>query len=289
MRVDRGFVKRNLILIKIVSSMLASNQFKKYRKELIFMLRKGLNTYPYDFVLKYNLNDEKVYRDQEGPYVIHNGRKLYFPDTEKYSDDVVLKTHLLSRIEQDIESPHRYLDADEDMNNVVFLDIGCQEASLPLEFVDRLKHLYLFEVENEWNNPLSLSFSDWKDKVTIVNKFVGRQNNDHEIKISDYINNLIEKKELDPFKDRVFVKMDIEGAEEEVFADLTRVMNKLNHISVALCVYHKRTAESKIMELLPEGYVMRVRDTFMLFNPYDRDFKFPYFRHGVARIERGVK
>lgn len=211
---------------------------------------------------------------------------MFFPTSEKYSEELIKKTHLLSETEQDIDSPHRYLDENEDMENYVFFDIGCQEASLPLEFVDKLKHLYLFEVEKEWNDPLNLTYERWNDKVTIINKFVSDNDSEESISLSKFILQLDEEGKLDLKNDRIFIKMDIEGSEELVFADLIEILKNAKHVKVALCVYHKYATEETIKNMLPEGYVMRTRATYMLFQPFGKDFKYPFFRHGVARIER---
>lgn len=286
MRIDKSFFKRNAVLLKILLSTMIRMDYRKYRKEIVFLLRHGLNTYPYDYILNYSLDSEKLYKDISGSYVIHKGKKLYFPNSEKYSEDIILRTHLLSNMEQDIESPHRYLDINEDMMDVVFFDIGCQEASLPLEFVDKLKHLYLFEAEREWNRPLLSTFDEWKNKVTLVNKYVGNKCSNNEIKISDYILNLVDSGKLNLEKDRIFIKMDIEGAEESVFSDLVQIMPMIKRLSLAICVYHKSNTEQRIIEMMPEGYTVRQRETYMLFDPFGKDFRYPYFRHGIVRIER---
>lgn len=282
-----SFLKRNIKLVSIIIQLIIRGELVKYKREVGFLIKHGLNTYPYDYIFKYNVSNEKIGRNSLGnTYVLHGGRQLFFPTSEKYSEELIKKTHLLSTTEQDIESPHRYLDEDENMEKYVFFDIGCQEASLPLEFVDKLKHLYLFEVDSEWNNPLERTYAEWADKVTIINKYVGDNDSDNTIRLSSFISHLQQENQLDLSCDKIFIKMDIEGAEESVFADLLAIMKQAKNMKIALCLYHKYNTENRIREMVPDGYYMRTRDTYMLFQPLNNDCRYPFFRHGVARVER---
>ncbi|MCR4754330.1 MAG: hypothetical protein K5868_02250 [Lachnospiraceae bacterium] len=282
------FMKRSIRLLGIIFCLIIKGDLSRYRREIYFLIRHGLNTYPYEYIFRYNLENEVIGLDEitGNNYVLHNGRRIYFPISEKYTGDMIKKTHFLSVIEQDVESPHRYLDQDEDMSECIFFDVGCQEASLPLDFVDKLKHLYLFEADEEWNTPLSLTFKEWNEKVTVVNKFVSDSNSNGNISLSSFILQLEKEGKIDLEQDKLWIKMDIEGSEETVFADLISIMKRSKCLKIALCLYHKYTTEDCIRKMLPEEYIMRTRNTYMLFQPFSKDCRYPFFRHGVARIER---
>ncbi len=85
--------------------------------------------------------------------------------------------------------------------------------------------------------------------------------------------------------------MDIEGFEIEVLKDILPLMNKFKNMKLAICVYHRADHEDIIRNMVPNDYDCRVRNGYMIFTyekdlPGNRNPEFPYFRHGVMRIER---
>ncbi len=221
-------------------------------------------------------------------YVIHNGNRLYFP---RMIRKTLLKEMYTSlRIEQDNKSPHKYLYPGENLDGYVVFDCGCAEANFTLDVIEQAKMAYLFEGDSKWIMPLKATFSQWKNKVQIINKFIGEMG-DETISLRKYIEMLVKKGRLDPESDKVFIKMDIEGNEVKVLRDILPILNSFKNIKLAVCVYHRADHEKVIKDLLPCDFVCRVRNGYMVF-VYEHELPggiepaFPYFRHGVMRIER---
>ena len=226
----------------------------------------------------------KVYTDEHNgmKYVIENSKKLYYPDS--FSDRHISYCYQSILIEQDRRSPHLYLDDGEDLRNVILFDCGCAEGSLTFSHIDEIAHSYMFEGNNEWIAPLRATFEPWKDKVTVVNGFLGVEQG--QISLCRFIQDLINNGEIDCLHDEVFIKMDVEGAEPDLLKDISSVLNRINHVRLAVCAYHRHGDEERIIGAIPPGFSYRVRDGYMLFYEYEDTLIFPYFRHGVIRIER---
>lgn len=77
-----------------------------------------------------------------------------------------------------------------------------------LEIVDKAKHVYLFEAEESWIGDLEKTFAPWKEKVTIVRKYVSDIDDDNNVRLDSFFNKSI----LKP----TFIKIDVEGAEMNV-------------------------------------------------------------------------
>ena len=227
-------------------------------------------------------NDIEFDKDLRLKYVPVNGKKLYYP--EEYSDRHLRCCFRSVWIEQHPESPHLYLDEGEDLKDTVLFDCGSAEGNLPFMHIEELKHAYLFEGDGSWIRPLNATFAGWKDKVTIVNGFLG--SGDGMISLGKYIEKLIDDGYIDPVTDKVFIKMDVEGFEPDLMKDISSVIKRFSDIRIAVCVYHKHDDERKVIDLIPDGFTYRTRPGYMFFSSYEPEIRFPYFRHGLLRIER---
>lgn len=270
------------ILLERKEELISTNvQYKPY---LEYIENTGdINSFNMPFVVKYQNINIKIYYDKIAKlkYVIHNGKKLYYPSNVK--KNYIISAYKSVLCEQDIESPHRYLNYEEDLKDYVVFDCGTAEASLSLDLVEVVKHIYLFEAEKMWEEPLKNTFSQWKDKITFINKYVGNGEK-NTISLGEYIKGIEEKKEIDLENDKIFIKMDIEGAEEDAIKTLIDIMQRGRNIKMAICVYHRQQAENFIRNIIPREYYVKERNGYMLF--WNNGTEFPYFRHGVIRIER---
>jgi hypothetical protein len=133
--------------------------------------------------------------------------------------------------EQDEASPHQYVNCREEFKGRVLLDIGAAEGIISLNVVDIVEHIFLFECDENWIEALNATFEPYKNKVTIIKKFVSNINDDYHLTIDHFlegemINNL-------------FIKMDIEGAELSALQGAERVLKEANDLRLAICTYHR--------------------------------------------------
>lgn len=247
-----------------------------------------INVFNDNFVEKYdNFKCEIIYDDNCSMfYVKHEGKKLYYPNNYKRKTEV-FNTYTSVYMEQDMLSPHRYLcEADDLAGNIIF-DCGSAEASFSLGIIEQVKHIYLFEADPVWIPALKKTFEPWHDKITIINKFVNdRSEAPKIISLYNYIRELEQKNKLDLKNDKIFIKMDIEGAEENVLSDIRDILKEAENMKLAVCVYHTQRAENLIVNTLPPEYEAVPNPGFILWLYQKKKLDFPYFRRGVLRIEK---
>ncbi len=209
--------------------------------------------------------DKKMY------YGDWNGRRLYWKRGET-KRSVQRNIHYL-RIEQLPQSPHRYL-LPKDLPIATVADLGAAEGSFALDIIDRVGHVYLFECDPEWEEPLAATFAPWKEKITIVSKYIGRNCDNEHTTLDEYFRD----KSLD------FIKADIEGAEVDAIAYGKEIMkNKVR--AAAICLYHRSTDENDVLSLLYEyGYQCEVNPRHMFF--HEGDNPKDWLRRGVVQAQR---
>lgn len=135
-------------------------------------------------------------------------------------------------MEQDPRSPHRYFDHIEEFRRKTLLDIGAAEGILSLMAIEKVEHVYLFECEDDWMEALHKTFEPWKEKVTIVPKYVSDKDDNDNIRLDTF------------FKDiphpNLFLKMDIEGMERKALAGAKQLFAERGNVSFSICTYHLR-------------------------------------------------
>jgi Methyltransferase FkbM domain len=254
-----------------------------FKKELAFLNMKfeaapGVekiyySVIPYPFILQYDYHKLAVHRDEEAGmfYVFLDGKKLYYHKGFTNIQDVQ-KSFTFISIEQHPDSPHRYLDDFFAVNeNDVVADIGAAEGNFSLMVVDKVKKLIIVETEPIWIEALQKTFEPWKDKVKIVNKFVGETNNEHTITLD----------KLEDEHPLTVIKMDIEGAETGVLRNAESYIREKD-IKMAVTVYHKQTDADEIKALVEKnGYETVFSKGYMLF--IHDTLRPPYFRHGLIK------
>ncbi len=208
---------------------------KSPKLECFQFIRKYTYAYPflYDFIFEYEDFETDVHKDiNRGlKYVVHKGsKKLYFPG--EYTDYKIQKLYRSLVIEQDIRSPHHYVDSIDEFSGKVLLDIGSAEGIVALEAIDMVDFVYLFECELRWIEPLKATFEPWKDKIQIVRKYVSDYNDETTVTLDDFLK--------DKPKDHLFLKMDIEGAERQALAGGRILFSEATDLQFAICTYHKR-------------------------------------------------
>ena len=207
-----------------------------------FMGKYGITAYPYPFIFEYkNLPVECVWDEQANMhYIMHKNRRLYYPAI--YEKDYIIEYHKSLLIEQDDRSPHQYIRNMERLKDKTLLDIGAAEGIFTLSNIDIINHSYLFECDDLWIKALNQTFAPWKNKITIVPKYVSDREDENSITIDLFLK--------DKEKKDIFLKMDIEGYEQAALSGAIKTFQEEKDIDYSICVYHKKNDAVEINDFL---------------------------------------
>jgi predicted RNA methylase len=233
---------------------------KYYRKDLHL---------PYPFALKYRKMNFEVEVDEATslPFLIHNGRKLFFPRGMNKKE--IKETYRELLTEQDSESAHRYVDSLDRLSGKALLDIGAAEGIISLDAVDVAKYIYLFEYQQEWIEALEATFAPYAHKVEIVKKYVSNADSDNSTSLDSFFTDK-------PFDD-LFLKMDIEGSEMNALEGASNILSKGKNINFAICIYHNEDDYKLIPAFLQNyGYDCEITQGYILLGNW-------WLRKGVVR------
>jgi len=221
----------------------------------------------------------------ELPFVMHDGKKLYFPGDWKeprvvyayanYIDSESLTGKGLKEC-----SPHQYQsDEFKVEEGDVLVDVGCAEALFALDVIDKVSKVYLIENDKQWFKPLDLTFAPWKNKVVILHKTLSDNDSDGSVTLES----IVSKEAGRP----VFVKMDIEGGELPSLLGAERFLKTTKQkLKLAACVYHRVNDAEIIGKLLKEcGFSYTFSSGYILTGFLD-DSLLPTLRKGVVRAEK---
>lgn len=217
-------------------------------------------------------------------FVNHNGKKLYLP--KGWSKEAAIKYYLRFIERENIlggdfttKSPHQYQSnlVHVEKGDIV-IDAGAAEGLFALDNVEKAKFIYLLEVEPEWIEALKASFEPYKEKVQIVPKFLSNIDSKNNITLSS----LLKGKKNESF----FIKMDVEGVEEDVLSSNESFLDSENTIKISCCTYHCKEHATTIPALLNKhNFKTEMSDGFMVFY-WDPNLNMPYFRKGLVRAIR---
>jgi hypothetical protein len=207
-----------------------------------FMGKNGFSPYPYPFRLKYKNLPVDCFPDKQVGlhYVVHAGKRLYFPDN--YSKIRAVNSYRFLSMEQDIASPHCYVENSSRLAGKTLLDLGAAEGLFSLSVIDIVNHACLFECEENWMKALNATFAPWKDKVTIVPKYVSDTNDAETVTIDRFL----EGKD----KTNLFLKMDIEGYELAALKGAEKTLREATDIDFSICTYHRENDAVEIKNCL---------------------------------------
>ena len=238
-------------------------EIKRYFINLKFTI------FPYEFNQKYYNLHINVFFDNEGSmnYVFYENKRLYFPDN--YNRDAVERYFVSLLLEQDLNSPHRY-ETDQYMvkEGDKIVDIGAAEGIWALNYVEIAKHIYIFECDKNWVKALQKTFEPWKEKVTIIGKYVSDRNDAENITLDECLNNASIN----------FVKIDAEGMEMSILRGGKALFTNNQDIKLLVCTYHKQNDAIEIKDFLEllhyqteysKGYILFIYDE-LLNEPYAR-------------------
>ena len=222
--------------------------FRKPRNEKEEALREwgtvGPCPYPYLWIREYEkaLCSIKVQRENGLPYVEHRGCKLFFRKDMTEKD---IRTNYLGlRIEQDKRSAHCYVSDYSVMEGRTLLDVGSAEGIFTLDTIEYIRHAYLFESEDLWIEALHATFEQWKEKITIIKKYVSDTDDEHNLCLDAFF--------CDKPTDHLFLKMDIEGYERKALNGARHLLATASSIVGAVCIYHKKDDPQVIGQILTD-------------------------------------
>ncbi len=274
-------LNREVILQKVLLFYLR-NDDTQFKTEIKFLEQIGrIEVFPYRQI-KY-LTNAQVFMDhsKQMPYVLHNQKKLYFP--KSFSEAHALKIYKNFIESENLlggnyieKAPHQYQSEKVFVKkNDIVLDIGCAEGLFALDVIDLANKVYLIENDPFWIDSLKATFEPYKDKAVIINKTIS-STDDHE---NIRLDTLLKKDNIS----QVFIKIDIEGNEEEVLKANKDLLIKKGDFRITCCTYHRHD-DARNMELFLKemNFETEFSDGYMLFF-YDTNFKAPFFRHGLIR------
>ncbi|MDR3002294.1 MAG: FkbM family methyltransferase [Fibromonadaceae bacterium] len=267
--------------------------------------------FPYLWANEYKAKNFSCEKDENCKlfYAESQGLKLYFPKVYDVDVDVdeecqrkgCQNSAAFFAMEQDLLSPHRYVTKENKMwgtlerneNEIpketaffveqgdIVADIGASNGNFSISVVEKAKHIYLFEADKIWNEPLQKTFEKYKDKITIVNKYVSDVDGENSVTLDTF------------FKDKEvnFIKIDIEGYEQQLLNGAKNVLQRKN-VKCSICTYHKTQDAKDFENFFKElGYETYFTDGYM-FLPFEcspNGLQSPnpsYLRKAVLRVRK---
>ncbi len=275
---------------------------KAYEKELAYLKeKKHLSIFPYPSTKKLGKIEAKYDFRKNMNYILHKGKRLYFPSS--YSKALSIETYKNFIENEDLlgegyksSSPHAYFSKDFCFEkDAIIFDLGCAEGLVSLDLAEKASKIILFESDKKWIKALKESFAPWKDKVIIINKLVSSKDSNTSITLETAFKKHIENAEnsADLKNKKLFVKMDIEGYEQDVLeSSKDWIVKHIDRLHIACCTYHKhndaqdiaaffkQVAQDSHKELssqFSEGYLLAYKTDQILA---------PYFRKGLLRVKK---
>lgn len=274
-------IEQQILKEKIINFLLSipSDNLTKEQKDVLEFLKSNpLSTFPSGFTFKYNKDNITVYTDPENglKYVMHENKRLYFK--RKSSKRGVRRNYTNLLLEQDIQSAHRYLTDSFTVNeNDIIFDIGAAEGNFTLSVIEKVKKAYLFETDPKWLEAMQATFSPWKDKIEIVNKYVSDKDGKDTVKLDSFTKGNMNAD---------FLKIDVEGAELSVLEGAMELINSNKDIKIAICTYHNQDDEAILSGYLKkQNFEISTSSGYMIFT-LDKNQRPPYLRRGLIRATK---
>ena len=279
LRQNKYASKKNLIELFFSQN---PSELITYQEEMLFLKEFGIvDAFPYKQIKKLDQVNCGFDSEKKLPFVVHREKKLYFPldwsiaRMEKNYRNYIERENLLGG-KYTKKAPHQYTTPSFQVErNDILVDVGCAEALFSLDSIEQVKHVYLFECDEKWIAPLEATFSNYKNKVTIIMKNIGDENSEQSTTLQSFFN--------DFRNESFFIKMDIEGSEEKAIVSSLDFLTSKNNFKLACCTYHRANHAQTISQKLTEiGYDVHFSEGYMLYFEDDNQIP-PYFRKGLIR------
>jgi hypothetical protein len=216
------------------------------------------------------------------PFVLHNGKKLYFP--KSFSENDAKQAYLNVVVDENIigggfleKTPHQYTTNEFFVKNGdVIFDVGAAEGLFMLDNVEKVSKGFIFEADPSWIEALKATFEPYKDKITLINKFAADYNSS--------TTQMLDSCDITG-ANSIFIKMDVEGFELKALEGAKNRIHSNADIRIACCTYHKQNDVAILTQYLRDrGYYIELSEGYMLFFR-DNTIKPPYFRKGLIRAK----
>ncbi len=257
-----------------------------YLEELDYVMRKGVCHFPYEQQKTVGEVETGYDRRKKMPYVIHKGKRLYFP--HDYTEEMAgMQYRRFIEVENLLgggytkKAPHQYQTENFKVEEGdVFVDVGAAEGLVALDVVDKSSKVILIESDSYWLPSLKASFEPYKEKCTIVHKLVSNKNTLSSVTLGKLLQNERQKP--------VFIKMDIEGNETSVLYASKDFLREADAVKVACCTYHKHNDAHDIASFFEQlGYQFEFSDGWMIHWTLEEEPIYPpFFRHGLLRAKK---
>lgn len=248
---------------------------QEIQKKIAYIKEKGLSIFNDSFVNKYqNMNIDVCFDDLSGLfYVIYKDKKMFF--SRKYDTEEKVRRYYRSiLIEQDAESPHKYLSDCFVSKGKIIVDVGAAEGNFSLDLIESAEHIYIIEADPDWIEALSKTFQNYSERVTIINKFVSSLDGNGSVRLDTIIQDTVD-----------YIKMDIEGYEWDALQGAEQIILNSPNLECAICVYHHDFDEELIgAQLRRFGLKCSTSEGYMWFDGLGRkSYVSTKFVRGILR------
>lgn len=234
--------------------------------------------YPIQLLDKYkDLPIEMLYDEQQDMLcVMHHGRRMYYP--REYSMEKVYTEYRFCCIEQDMQSPHRYLDERFFVEpGSVVIDAGTAEGIFALDIIDLVSKIYLVECDPKWLEALQATFGPYREKVVFVPKMLGNRTDAEWTTIDEIAGG----QRID------FIKMDVEGCEADALLGAEETFRRNKTMKCVIATYHARGMEDRVKEhLRNRNFSISNVPGYILYKNYEVPLWENELRHALVRAER---
>lgn len=249
-------------------------------KDIIpFTSKNGIYKIPFEFIYKYKPGDVNVYYDEkvQYPYVVIGQNRFYFPRNTTKTD--IENSVMTSIIElQEEQEPHDFLTKSINFDcDDIAVFVGAYEGISCLSIIEKVRKVYLFEADEQWITPLTLTFATHQDKVKIVQKFVSSDDNDNQVSLDNYFSQIGE--------DVNYIQADIEGNEMKLISGAKKILSG-NNIKFRIFCYNNQDDQSEFSILLSKyGFKIQYSKGYMLLR-MQAPCAQPYFRKGIIHASK---
>lgn len=269
----------NEMLVKFLLAKYRDSTEKQIQQWVESMRHTGhAQSYPMQLTEKHTAASAEVQYDEQRDmlYVVHHGKRMYYP--REYSVQEVCAAYQYCCIEQDVESPHRYLDEQFLIEpGSVVLDAGAAEGNFALDIVEHAEKVYLVECEEKWIEALQATFLPYKEKTVIIPKMLGNQVDDKWTTVDEIAG-----------EDRIdFIKMDVEGCEADALLGAENTFRRNRNMKCVIATYHVAGMGERVKRFLEEHHFsVDYTPGYILYKNYEMPVWEHELRHALVRAER---